>query len=70
MPVATDRYHANLLSGEYAPIGEALGCYAECVKNPNELNAALRRCIQATQDARAALLEVITHEESRLAGII
>lgn len=70
MPVATDRYHANLLSGEYAPIGEALGCYAECVKNPNELNAALRRCIQATQDARAALLELITHEEPRLAGII
>jgi acetolactate synthase-1/2/3 large subunit len=57
------------LSGEYAPIGEALGCYAECVNKPNELNAALRRCIQATEGGRAALLEIMTHEEPRLAGI-
>jgi acetolactate synthase-1/2/3 large subunit len=69
MPVATARYHANLLSGEYAPIGKALGCYAECVEKPTELNAALQRCVQETEGGRAALLEVVTHEEPRLAGI-
>ena len=69
MPVATERYHANRLSGEYAPIGQALGCYAECVKRPTELHAALQRCILETKGGRAALLEVVTHEEPRLAGI-
>jgi thiamine pyrophosphate-dependent acetolactate synthase large subunit-like protein len=69
MPVATERYHANRLSGEYAPIGQALGCYAECVEKPSELNAALQRCIEETKGGRAALLEIVTHEEPRLAGI-
>jgi len=69
MPLATERYHANQLSGEYAPIGQALGCYAECVDKPTELNAALLRCIEETKGGRAALLEVVTHEEPRLAGI-
>jgi thiamine pyrophosphate-dependent acetolactate synthase large subunit-like protein len=69
MPLATERYHANRLSGEYAPIGQALGCYAECVEKPTELNAALLRCIEETKGGRAALLEVATHEEPRLAGM-
>jgi acetolactate synthase-1/2/3 large subunit len=69
MPVATQRYGANQLSGEYAPIGRALGGYAECVSKPAELQAALRRCIAEVEGGRAALLEVVTHEEPRLPGI-
>jgi acetolactate synthase-1/2/3 large subunit len=69
MPVATKRYHANLLSGEYAPIGKALGCYAERIQKLNDLNAALQRCIKQTESGRAALLEVVTREEPRLAGV-
>jgi len=69
MPVATQRYGANQLSGEYAPIGRALGGYAECVVKPVELQAALRRCIAEVEGGRAALLEVVTHEEPRLPGI-
>jgi acetolactate synthase-1/2/3 large subunit len=69
MPVATKRYRANLLTGEYAPIGKALGCYAERIEKPSDLNAALRRCIEQTETGRAVLLEVVTREEPRLAGM-
>jgi len=69
MPVATTRYGANLLSGEYAPIGKALGCYAEHIEKPSDLNSALQRCIEQTENGRAALLEVVTREEPRLAGM-
>jgi thiamine pyrophosphate-dependent acetolactate synthase large subunit-like protein len=69
MPVATKRYRANLLSGEYAPIGKALGCYAECIQKPSDLNVALQRCIKQTESGRVALLEVVTREEPRLAGM-
>jgi acetolactate synthase-1/2/3 large subunit len=69
MPVATRQYGANRLSGEYAPIAQALGGYAERVAKPGELAAALERCIAAVKKGRAALLEVLTHEEPRLPGI-
>jgi acetolactate synthase-1/2/3 large subunit len=57
------------VSGEYAPIAEALGGHGECVIDPEDLSAALRRCVATVRDGRAALLEVVTHEESRLAGL-
>jgi acetolactate synthase-1/2/3 large subunit len=57
------------LSGEYAPIGKALGCYAEHIEKPSDLNSALQRCIEQTENGRAALLEVVTREEPRLAGM-
>ncbi|MGN8111706.1 thiamine pyrophosphate-requiring protein [Paraburkholderia sp. 22098] len=69
MPVATKKYQANRVSGEYAPIAEALGGHGECVIDPEDLSAALRRCVATVRDGRAALLEVVTHEESRLAGL-
>jgi acetolactate synthase-1/2/3 large subunit len=69
MPIATERYGANRLSGEYAPIGRALGGHGECIARPAELGAALRRCIAQVEGGRAALLEVVTHEEPRLPGL-
>lgn len=69
MPVATQKYQANRVSGEYAPIAQALGGHGECVVDPEGLRAALQRCVATVRDGRAALLEVVTHEESRLAGL-
>lgn len=69
MPVATMKYGANAMSGEYAPIARALGGYGECVREPAELRIALQRCVEHVQAGRAALLEVVTHEEGRLAGL-
>jgi thiamine pyrophosphate-dependent acetolactate synthase large subunit-like protein len=68
MPVASRKYRANQMSGEYAPIARALGGHGECVIDPAQLRAALLRCLATVQDGRAALLEVVTHEEGRLAG--
>lgn len=69
MPVATRKYGANRMSGNYAPIAEALGGYGECVDDPEELGPALLRAIDHVGAGRAALVEVVTHEEPRLAGV-
>lgn len=69
MPVATRKYQANRISGEYAPIAQALGGHGECVTDPELLHEALQRCVAMVRDGRAALLEVVTHEEGRLAGL-
>jgi thiamine pyrophosphate-dependent acetolactate synthase large subunit-like protein len=68
MPDAVERYGSNQLGGSYAEIGAALGAYTERVAQPAELHAALERCIASVGSGRAALLEVMTHEEPVLAG--
>ena len=67
MPDAVERHAANRLGGDYAAIGAALGGHTERVERPGELRPALERCIAATASGRAALLEVMTHEEHELA---
>jgi thiamine pyrophosphate-dependent acetolactate synthase large subunit-like protein len=67
MPTATAKYGANRLSGEYAPIARALGGHGETVTHARDLAEALRRCIAKVESGTAALLEVVTHEEGRLA---
>jgi len=63
MPNAVERHRSNRLGGDYAAIGRALGGHAEHVGQAGELRAALERCIAATASGKAALLEVMTHEE-------
>jgi acetolactate synthase-1/2/3 large subunit len=67
MPEAVDRYASNRLSGEYAAVGQALGAHTEKAAAPGELRPALERAIAAVHDGRTALVEVMTHEEPRLA---
>jgi acetolactate synthase-1/2/3 large subunit len=70
MPLATQRYRANELSGDYAAVARGLGCYAETVAKPEELPSALSRCVSAVSQGKPALLEAITHEEGRLPGLV
>ena len=63
MPVASERYGSNRLSGEYAKVAAGLGAYAERVEAPAEVAPALRRGIAATREGRPAVLEMITKEE-------
>jgi acetolactate synthase-1/2/3 large subunit len=63
MPVASERYGTNRLSGEYARVAAGLGAYAERVESPQEVAPALRRGIAATREGRPAVLEMITKEE-------
>jgi acetolactate synthase-1/2/3 large subunit len=67
MPDAVSAYGANLLGGDYAGVARALGSHAERVDQPAELRPALERCIRSIDDGKPAVLEAITHEESRLA---
>jgi len=68
MPDAVERYAADRLGGRYADVAKALGGHAERVERPDELRPALERCIAGVASGQAALLEVMTHEESSFAG--
>ena len=63
MPEAVARYDAHKLGGDYRGVATALGVHAERVEQPDELRAALQRCIACVSSGRPALLEVMTHEE-------
>jgi acetolactate synthase-1/2/3 large subunit len=69
MPIATTKYGANQVTGNYAPIAEALGGHGECVRDPAQLRPALLRALEKVKAGQAALVEVVTHEEPRLAGL-
>ena len=68
MPDAVSRYGADRMGGRYADVARALGGHAERVDRPDELRAALERCIASVAAGQAALCEVATHEESAMAG--
>jgi acetolactate synthase-1/2/3 large subunit len=69
MPVATTKFGANRVSGSYAPIAVALGGHGECVTQPEDLRPALLRGLERVKEGQATLIEVVTHEEPRLAGL-
>jgi thiamine pyrophosphate-dependent acetolactate synthase large subunit-like protein len=63
MPVSTEKYRSTDISGDYAAFARALGGYGERVERPEEIVAAIRRGIQATERGQPALLEFITTKE-------
>lgn len=63
MPVASQRFGANQLSGQYAKMAAALGAFSERVERPEEIVPAIKRAIQATEAGQTAVLEFITKEE-------
>ncbi|MEO7553761.1 MAG: thiamine pyrophosphate-requiring protein [Alteraurantiacibacter sp.] len=65
MPVATERFRATDISGDYAAFARALGGYGERVTEASDIAAAIRRGIAATEAGQPALLEFITTQETR-----
>lgn len=65
MPVATERYRATAISGDYAAFARALGGYGERVERPEDIADAIRRGIAATQAGQPAMIEFITCKEKR-----
>jgi len=63
MPIASERYGTNRLSGRYSVVAEGLGAYSERVERPEEVVPAIRRGLQANREGRPAVLEMITKEE-------
>ncbi|HEY0822412.1 MAG TPA: thiamine pyrophosphate-dependent enzyme, partial [Ramlibacter sp.] len=55
-----DEFHARI-GGEvrrFDQVAQAFGAHGEYVTEPGELEAALRRCLQAVDGGRAAVLHV------------
>lgn len=69
MPVATERFRATDISGDYAAFARALGGYGERVTTPEEIVPAIKRGIEATQAGRPALIEFITAQETRVSRL-
>ena len=65
MPVATERFRATDISGDYAAFARAMGGYGERITAPDEIVPAIRRGIAATEAGQPALLEFITAQETR-----
>ena len=64
MSLSHERYSTRDLGGNYADMARAMGGWSERVEDPNEVAAAIVRARQATENGDAALLEVVTSEES------
>lgn len=65
MPIATERFRATDISGDYAAFARALGGYGERIVSPDEIVPAIRRGIAATEAGQPALLEFMTAQETR-----
>ena len=63
MPIATEKYRATDIGGNYAEFARALGGYGERVTRVEDIVPAIRRGIAETQAGRPALLEFITAQE-------
>ena len=66
MPVATDKYRATDISGDYAAFARSLGCHGERVVEAADIVPALRRAIAATEAGQPALIEFITEKETEV----
>jgi acetolactate synthase I/II/III large subunit len=60
----TDQFLSRLTAGrqgerrEFSEVAKAFGAYGECVSEPDELAAAIDRCLAALDDGKAAVLHV------------
>ncbi|HLI98751.1 MAG TPA: thiamine pyrophosphate-requiring protein [Bradyrhizobium sp.] len=60
----TDQFQSRLTSGrqgerrDFSALAKAFGAHGECVTEPDELSAAIDRCLAALDDGQAAVLHV------------
>ena len=60
----TDQFRSRLTSGrqgerrDFSEVAKAFGAHGECVTEPDELAAAIDRCLAALDDGKAAVLHV------------
>ena len=63
MPVSTEKYRSTDISGNYADMAKAFGCYGERVTEAGAVNDAIKRGVEATKRGEPVLLEFITEKE-------
>jgi len=60
----TDQFQSRLMSGrqgetrDFSAVAKAFGAHGECVTEPDDLAAAIDRCLAALDDGKAAVLHV------------
>lgn len=69
MPIATERFRATDISGDYAAFARAMGGYGERIAAPEQIVPAIGRGIAATERGEPALLEFITAQETRVSRL-
>jgi len=65
IPKAIERYDSARITGHYADMAKALGCYSERITDPEQVYAAIQRGIEKTRQGHAVLLECMTAQETR-----
>jgi acetolactate synthase-1/2/3 large subunit len=66
MRVATEKYRATDISGNYADMARAFGGWGERVTEPDEIVPAIKRAVEKTREGAPALLEFITQKETEI----
>ncbi|HSQ95045.1 MAG TPA: thiamine pyrophosphate-requiring protein [Croceibacterium sp.] len=66
MPVATEKYRATDITGDYSLFARSLGCHGERVTEAGEIVPALKRAIAAIEAGQPALVEFITEKETQI----
>ena len=64
IPLAIERYRVTDVTGDPVKLAQALGCYAETVRQPAQITPALQRCIGKVRAGTSAVLEVVTKAEN------
>jgi acetolactate synthase-1/2/3 large subunit len=64
MPTASERFGANLLTGDYARVAAGLGAHAERIAQPGDVGAAIQRALEATRGGQPAVLEMLTAQDT------
>jgi acetolactate synthase I/II/III large subunit len=66
MPIATEKYRATDITGDYALFARSLGCHGERVTKASEIVPALKRALAAIEAGQPALVEFITEKETQI----
>ena len=66
----TDNYYGSFLNPpiNYADMADLVGGYGERVSEPNEIEPALQRALQANKEGRIAILNVLIDDELKYLG--
>ena len=65
MPVATEKFRATDIGGDYTAFARALGAHGERVSDPKDIIPAIKRGVGKTKEGVPALIEFMTQRSSK-----
>jgi acetolactate synthase-1/2/3 large subunit len=64
LPVATERYAIDSVSGDYTAVAKALGFHAERIDKPVDVLPAIKRGLEIVAKGQPAFIEFITRADT------